>query len=309
MIEDGVYPAMSMADYLAIGRPTLNLETGELEQPEEYFISSGIVKRLYWESEFHALMDLTGEIHRDSSARQKLGSLTHTAVLEPDLLDDSYVVLPEPDPKKYTKADGTPSTNVKGTKDYKEAVLALKEANPDKEAVEYEDIIAAHRVVEGVSRCEDARFLIEKPGQIELTVIATDPETGLRLKARFDKWLEVGWDLNLKGCRSAKFSKFQKDVSNMHFIGAAFYKHVAELAGLEWKRSIILALELDPPHVVKPWEMYPDVIDGGERVTRWALDRISRCMVNNVWPAYGDQIEGMALTEYAYAQIEERTAQ
>ena len=309
-IRDGVYEDMPMVDYLAIGRPTLDEETGELVKPAEYFISSGIVKSLYWKSEFHALQQLTGEAHKDSSARQKLGSVTHTAVLEADKLDDAYVLLPEPDGKVFTKADGTPSDNPKNTKGYRDAVKKLIEDNPNKELVEHEHIVAAHLVVAGIDRCRDAKALIEAPGQIELTVIATDPITGLRVKCRFDKWLtDVGWDLNLKGCRSAKFWNFQKDVSQMHFIGAGFYKMVAEWAGLEWKRSVILALELDPPHVVKPWEMYPDVIDGGERVTRWGLDRLAKAIESETWPAYGDQIEGMALTEFAYRQIDERLEQ
>jgi len=306
MIEDGVYPDMPMQEYLAIGRPTLDEGTGELVQAEEAMISSGIVREMYWSSPYHARQKMLG-IQKDSSARQRLGSLTHTAILEPHLMDDAYVVLPEPDGKKFPKADGTPSDTPRNTKAYKEAVAKLQEDNPSKEAVEYEHIVAATAVQAGVERCEDAKFLIDKPGQIELTVIATDPETGLRCKARFDKWLEIGWDLNLKGCRSAKFERFQKDISNMHFIGAGFYKMVAEWAGLPWKRSIFLALELDPPHVVKPWECGPDVIDGGERVSRWALDRLAECIKKDVWPAYGDQIESVSLTEYAYQQIDERT--
>lgn len=310
VIEDGIYEDMSMADYLATGRPTLDKETGELVDPDEHFISSGIVKELYWKSEFHALQKLTGEAHKDSSARQKLGSVTHTAVLEPALMDDSYVLLPQPDPKVFTKGDGTVSTNVKATKAYKDHVAQLKAANPDKEPVEHEHIVAAHAVVAGIGRCADAQALIEAEGQVELTVIATDPVTGLRVKCRYDKWLtKVGWDLNLKGCRSAKFYNFQKDVSQMHFIGAGFYKMVAEWAGLEWKRSVILALELDPPHVVKPWECYPDVIDGGERVTRWGLDRLAQAIETETWPAYGSRIEGMSLTEFAYSHIDERLEQ
>lgn len=305
-MEDGLYEDMPMEDYLALGRPTVNEETGELVAPDELFVSSGIVKELFWKSEFHAYQKLIGETHKDSSARQKLGSLTHTAVLEPDLMDDAYFVLPEPDGNVFTKADGTPSKTPRNTVAYKETVRELIAANPGKEAAEYEQIVAANNVKLGINRCEDAKFLIDAPGQVELTILATDPITGLRLKARFDKWLEVGWDLNLKGCRSAKFYNFQRDVSNMHFIGAGFYKMVAEWAGLTVKRSIILALELDPPHVAKPWEMYPDVMDGGERVTRWGLDRIAKAIEANHWPAYGDQIEGMALTEFAYRAIDER---
>ena len=311
-IADGVYEDMTMEEYLAVGRPTLDKETGELVAPEERFISSGIVKEMFWKSEFHALQKLTGEAHKDSSARQKLGSLTHTAVLEPEKMETAYKVLPRADGRVFTKDDGTPSKTPRNTVKYKEVVRNMREAraNRGKEFMEWEQVQAAKLVVEGVERCRDAKALIEAPGQIELTVIATDPITGLRVKCRFDKWLtEVGWDLNLKGCRSAKFWNFQKDVSQMHFIGAGFYKMVAEWAGLEWKRSVILALELDPPHVVKPWEMYPDVIDGGERVTRWGLDRLAKAIESETWPAYGDQIEGMALTEFAYRQIDERLEQ
>lgn len=307
-MEDGIYEDVPMADYLALGRPTLDEKTGTLLAPEEHFISSGIVKEVFWKSEYHALMKLTGETHKDSSARQKLGSLTHTAVLEPDKMERAYKVLPRADGRVFTKDDGTPSKTPRNTVKYKEIVRNMKDAraNRGKEFVEYEQVQAAHAVVGGVRRCEDAQFLIDAPGQVELTIIATDPTTGLRLKARFDKWLEVGWDLNLKGCRSAKFHNFQRDVSNMHFIGAGFYKHVAELAGLTVKRSIILALELDPPHVCKPWECWPDVMDGGERVTHWGLAKLAKAIEADTWPAYGHQIGGMALTEFAYRAIDER---
>ena len=46
-IEDGIYEDMPMDEYLAIGRATLDKETGELVLPEEYFVSSGIIKELY----------------------------------------------------------------------------------------------------------------------------------------------------------------------------------------------------------------------------------------------------------------------
>lgn len=307
-MKDGIYEDMPMADYLAIGRPTVDEETGELVNPEEWFVSSGIVKEVYWHTEFHALDKLTSP-DTEGGARQALGSLVHTAILEPHLMDDAYVILPKPDPLVHTTAEGEPSKSPRSTAAYKTEVEQLGLANPGKELVEYKQIVAATNVQLGVERCEDAKLLIDEPGKVELTVIATDPETGIRLKGRFDKWLDRGWDVNLKGCRSAQFHRFQKDVSNIHFVGVGFYKYLAEWAGLPWEKSIILALELDPPHVAKPWEMYPDVIDGGERVTRWALDRLAKAMKTKNWPAYGDRIEGMALTEFAYKRIDERTAE
>ena len=294
-----------MADYLAIGRPIVDPETGEITEVEPV-VSSGVIKELYWHSEYHALQKLRGE-GDDDSARKRLGSLTHTAVLEPHLLDTEFIVLPEPDPEKFRTANDEPSSKPRATQAYKEAVKALKEANPDKIAVEYDDLVATTLITQCIDRCEDARLLIEAPGKVELTVLARDPITGLRAKARFDKWLDCGWDLNIKGCRSAGFHRFQRDVSNMHFVGAGFYKMVAEWAGLEWTKAVILALELDAPHIAKPWEMGADVIDGGERITRWGLDRLALAMRNDSWPAYGDRIEAMSLTDHAYRRIDERT--
>lgn len=303
-LADGIYEDMPMSEYLALGKPVVDQATGEIVSTES-FISSSIVKEMYWRSEFHALRKLQGA-DEDDTARKRLGSLVHTAVLEPHLLDVDFYVLPEPDPEKYRTGDGSVSKNVRATSAYKEAVAACAAENLGKTAVEASDLHACALIREGIERCEDARLLCAAEGRIELTVLATDPVTGLRVKGRFDKLLTNRWDLNLKGCRSARFHQFQRDVSNIHFIGAGFYKLLADWAGIPLAKSVILALELDAPHVVKPWELYPDVLDGGERVTRWALDRIALAMKRESWPAYGDRIEGMALTEEAYRRIDER---
>ena len=50
-------------------------------------------------------------------------------------------------------------------------------------------------------------------------------------------------------------------------------------------------------------------MDGGERVSRWALDKLAKAIEKDEWPAYGNRITGMALTEYAYSLIDERTTQ
>ena len=299
-LTEGVYEDVPMADYL------------EKREGDELTISSSGIKKVDQQSPYHFLDWWESTAEDNGTARSRLGSLVHCVLMEPEKREAQFCIKPVPDPERHTNANGSPSKNMTNTKAYKDDVAAVVEASPDKELIEYPSLVAANKIRDTImdgSEFEDAAALLSGDGLVELVAVARDPVTGLLCKIRLDKYVD-GIDVNVKGCRSVQGHAFQRDIFNMgHYISCAFYKMVMEWAGLAWTNSILLAVELDPPHAAKPWRLDEGAIDAGESTVRAVLDRIASCRDSGTWPAYGKRIESISLAEYQYKIVDERVEQ
>ena len=97
--QDGWYPDTDMETYLA------------------WPVVSGSVLGVFaGRTPLHVYHALHYQDQDAQTAVFQLGSLTHTAVLEPDKLEAEYYVLPDPDPTVYTTKTGEPSKNPAATR-------------------------------------------------------------------------------------------------------------------------------------------------------------------------------------------------
>ncbi len=101
---------------------------------------------------------------------------------------------------------------------------------------------------------------IINPDWAEIVVIVDDPETGLRLKAKFDCLPDKGNVVfDLKTCQSAAEAKFKWTMRDFGYsVQASHYLNVANLAGLEMSNFLFIAVEKEAPFGVQCFSLSDD---------------------------------------------------
>lgn len=119
----------------------------------------------------------------------------------------------------------------------------------------------------------------------EASFFVTDPDTGLKLKARPDSYHEgSGIIYDLKTCQSADPRAFQRDVLTYGYhIQSAFYLHVLELAGYKAERFIFACVEKTAPYAVSVNELSQEYLAYGRMQMHSALAQIADAEKSGVY--------------------------
>jgi len=243
----------------------------------------------------------------DKTGARLLGSLTHTAVLEPDLLDVEYAAMPQADPNVFTTASGNPSSNPKATSAWKAKEAEL--AATGKTVTTHEQMQEALAMRDKVHAHPRAKQIVQAPGPVEATMVAHDPETGVLLKARADKLIPgIGWHVNFKTAGNASRNTFMRDVYNYgYYVSMALYERVLRALGWDLRRSQFLVVETAGPLEVAIYEADAGLMDAGHRVLSVVLERIAECIERDEWPGHGMEIqeEPISLPHWAWSRVED----
>lgn len=176
------------------------------------------------------------------------------------------------------------------------------------------DFAAAQAMADVVRTHPVARQLFDADGQAELSGYWHDENTGVRLRFRTD------WLCQISGRIVAVDYKTSTSADPAHFAKAAadFGYHMQDawyrkgLAGAEITDDpdfLFVVQDKNPPHLVTVNRIASHHIQLGAQRNRKAIDLYHRCVTNNEWPAYGDQIHSIDLPTYAvYRQEAELTA-
>lgn len=260
------------------------------------------------ETEYHARPELSSTQARqllDTPARYKyrlehpqehkdafdLGHAVHAAVLgvgaETAVLDfDSYRTKAAQEARDEAYAAGqTPIL----AKDYA-PIIAMKEA------------VLAHRT---------ARALFEVDGSAEASVFASDPDTQVRTRARFDylPTLEGSWmavDLKTTG-KSAAPDDFRKTVATYGYhIQQAHYLDTLEWAIGTRINFAFVVVETAAPHLVAVHTLDEHFRDIGREEAVRARQLLAECRASGVWPGYADEITTLEPPMWlVYQQLDE----
>lgn len=219
---------------------------------------------------------------------QIVGTVFHTAVLQPELLEGSYHLRPE------TYGDGKKwNGNANECRDW----LAKHADKPVLKREENDNVMLMRNYV---LEHPGARAALAH-GKSELSLFATDPETGVPLKCRADR-LSGNNFVELKSCEDASPSGFQKAIVNFGYeIQRAFSLHIAELLGLQKEHWIFVAAESEAPFAVAVYELL-DPEEIGRTKFRRLLKRYKQCVDANSWPAFSPNIEFLGLPKWAVSQ-------
>jgi len=212
-----------------------------------------------------------------------VGSAIHCAVLEPDLFFKQYVLLGDSIDRKSPI--------------YKKAVAEHGDGNV-LVASEVRQVIGMY---EGIQADKKAMKRINQPGWCEISLFATDPETGVLVKCRFDKLTESGLGIDLKSTKDSSYSEFQKTIANYRYhVQEAWYRYVFRLvSGQNLSGYLFLAVESEMPHCCKIWELDTESQLQGDREAMKNLETYAECVRSGKWPAPDSELELITLPAWA----------
>jgi hypothetical protein len=141
---------------------------------------------------------------------------------------------------------------------------------------------------EAVLAHPDARAVLTAPGSPEVSAFWSDPETGVRLRARFD-WLTNGpFIADLKTGQTADPRVWaRKAVDFGYDLQAAHYR--AGLTATRGDEDPIfwhVLVETAAPHLVSVAQLSPDFLAIGAQKARTAIDLYHHCVSTGEWGGY-----------------------
>lgn len=216
----------------------------------------------------------------------EFGTLFHTTVLEPHLLDEDYIA--------FEKFDKRTTAGKQGFADF--CARAGK-----RKAVTGEDLAMARAMFEGVMRNPEARYLIEAEGKCECSIKAVDPDTGLPLKIRTDKLNKNGVIADLKTTQRVDPESWAKTTHNFGYHRqAALYLDVVKGLGMEGPMHFI-AVSKQPPHECVVYHLGFNTLNLGRSENKGILFELAYRRRENKWDGrYSGVSNEIEVPHYAF---------
>lgn len=208
------------------------------------------------------------------SRSSHLGSAIHSAILEPDIFKDRYVLLPECDRR---------------SSEYK---AASNEFGSDFVLVGSE-VESVNGMFKASRLNSDFMDYLSSSGDSELSMFATCPETGLNLKCRFDRLSSThGYPLDLKSCRDASYRGFSQAFGQYAYhVQAAFYLYVLNLCtGDEPEQFAFFAVQNSAPFKNCMYYIGDESLELGRKIMFESMHKLVQCISDE-----SARVEGVAL--------------
>lgn len=226
---------------------------------------------------------------REPNVAFDFGEACHLAILQPDEFERKVFRGPE-DRRGNKWKDAAEFAAIEGkliltAGDY-DAVLAIRDA------------IHADAWVNAV--ITGGQPIVESSGYW------TDPQTGELCRCRPDLYREdIGIVIDLKSTNSAHKDAFARSVVNYGYHAQeAFYTDGWTILGKPVQGFCFLAFEKKPPYAYAIYELPPAIVEEGRAIMRTALDRYAECVRTGKWPAYGDGVQELEFSRWAYRLTE-----
>ena len=274
---------------------------------EAYHASEGVSKsRLdvmahsaqhYWQAYINPARE-----PREATPAMFIGTLIHSAILEPDLLTKQYVVLPENAPNRPTKAQ------LNAQRPSAEAVQSIawwkwfEAEHAGRVILTPEQWALARGARDSVHQHPRARQLLAR-GKAEQSYFALDPDSGAIVKCRTDWTAATGEMVDVKSTVSAAPDQFQRSVLDYRYhVQQPWYQDVVEAATdapLPSRAWYFLAVEKTPPYACALYTLPEDVVRAGRLQGQRDLRRIVECTALDEWPGYSTEPVELQFSKYA----------
>lgn len=200
----------------------------------------------------------------------RMGTLVHTAVLEPHLLDDLMIA---------PKFDRRTSAG-------KAAYEAFMIESEGKELVTQDELDKLRDITRAVHAHPGAAKALAQLVEVETSIFWTDPETGIECRCRPDGVLSSGVIVDLKTTRGAAMEDFQKSVAQYRYhVQSAFYSDgYAAAYGATPPGFVFIAVETEPPYLVACYVASAAMIARGRSDYQTDLRTYAWCIENDEWP-------------------------
>lgn len=224
----------------------------------------------------------------DTTAPMALGRVTHTLVFEPEKFDDEYVIWTEGDRRGKAWAE-------------------FKEANAGRLIFKPTEIDIAVQIADAVRRNPLVQpYLVD--GLFEQPISWTDSDTGLLCKGKPD-WLQPPRRVlaDLKTGKSIDERRFGAQAARLGYhLQCAMYGMGVE-AALGWKpeKTIIIAVESDPPHDVAIFEIDRETLMLAEVEVKELLMQLKACRTADSWSGRYAEERALYLPAWVYGSDDE----
>lgn len=214
---------------------------------------------------------------RKATDAMRRGTALHTAVLEPELWDDTIAVPPHSFDRRNTAG--------------RERAKVFEEESAGKLVLSPDDADLVRRMADAVRRHPAAAFLLELPGRREASYTWTDPTTGLACKTRPD-WHSEDCKIvvDVKTTKDASRAEFAKDIVNFGYHVQAAWNRGA----LSAEQFLWIAVEPERPHGVAVYPASASLLAAGERRINAAMEQLAQFWreygADRPWPGYGDLV-------------------
>ena len=281
----GIYKGVTDADYHATTLCS-NSNLGKID-----LSNGGSPAKLIYELA-SAKTEVLKAPHTLAQANLDIGTALHTALLQPDLLDDHIVRLPELD--LLTKVG-------------KAALAEIQEANPGKIYMRPGVWDVVQGMIDAVNNSHHhakTRDFLSLAGDRELTVIGTTVEDSPLCKARIDLHAaNLGYLVDLKTTQDASPKGFGKSAANFRYYRqAAFYMDMCRAAGIECSEFIFMAIEKTAPYLPGIYRVTESQLMEGRREYKELLHLYGMCLDDDNWPGYNtaDGIDDLVLPGWTF---------
>jgi hypothetical protein len=168
-----------------------------------------------------------------------------------------------------------------------------------------------NEAAEAVLRHDHAAALFSQPGSPEVSVLSTDPTTGVPVRARFDYLplprQPIAKAVDLKTSRDASPRGFAKAVHDFSYdLQQEWYRHVYRLATGEEIEFAFVVVEMEPPYLVAVYNLSDAFMDMGRAKGAQAREVYAECMRTGVWPGYDPEVITLEPPFWAAVQFEEK---
>lgn len=264
---DGIHEGLPFSNYLALDA-----------------VSASVLKEVDAKTPAHARQRQLTPFK--PTPAQRLGTLAHMALLEPDRW--------EKDVRPVEKVD----RRTKAGKERQAELDVMAEVNPNLEFVQPEEMDAALSMREAVLANPYAAALLSV-GRSELSLVWRDGE--LRCKARLDHDnSEHGVIVDLKTAADASCDGFAKAVARYRYaMQAAWYMDAAEAIGLGPRRFVFIVVENQAPWSVALYELDDVAIHNARQRVAVAVDKWRTSIKTDFYPAYPQEIQTLELPKWA----------
>lgn len=228
------------------------------------------------------------EDHVEPTKAMRFGTLVHAGKLEPLAVAQRYAVMPayELDDQNQT-AKGV-CTQSKNTRYYRDKVAAFTAANVGKEIVTQDEFDRMLGMMSALASHPIASSYLDCPGKTEVSLVWDDADTGLRCKARVDKFDSTGCRIpDLK--TTADASDFERSIARFRYdIQGAFYLDgIKALTSADYEFPLV-AIETTPPYGVRAAPLAESAIEHGRNCYRRVLRQYA------AWQSSGRDPQGYA---------------
>lgn len=259
---------------------------------EEYHAASGVSRSqlmLLDKSPYHFWYEvMSGEAEiKEATPAMNIGSAFHTMLLEPELFDREYSVMPPIDRR---------------TKQGKEDYQIFIEESAGKIVLTAEQFEKVSKMADLVKRHEIVTTLLDE-AKFEQSIFWTDKETDIQFKARPDI-LSAKMVVDLKTTADASAYKLQRSALDYHyFLQAGMCYEGCKAIGQPFEIFVILAAEKEAPHVPAVFMMNDEALQYGIDQFMNYKKRLHECLSSDKWPGY--PVQELSVPQYAVNQLQD----